>query len=397
MPMNIPTMPSMPFMGQNNVPRVIHQNGPGSLSDGPMKPYERTSIDMGIMSHPAHQDPPKAQAASHAAHGGGYSVTCILFTGIIVVAGIFIGIACLVNSLHRVQEGNVAVYFTNGALQEGIVGPGLHMSTPFITTILQVTVRPETFYLNPLQCTTSDGVMNVFREVQVISSIDQDRLKPLITNFGNDIKQVLVYDRIQEGIQSFCANNSIDEVYNTKFMLIEGYVKKHLNDSITKFANNAISVWNLFIPKPDIPPAIAQNYREVKIEWTRQLVAQQKKKTERIKKETILQNGVLDAERAKAITLIEARTKIEKAEEDKQEGALLNEMKKNRETTLIDIGSYRAASQAENNKDLLSDQYIKMELAKSLAKNTKMYFSGQDSALGGVLNSLLNVGGEQGK
>ena len=30
-------------------------------------------------------------------------------------------------------------------------------------------------------------------------------------------------------------------------------------------------------------------YREVKIEWTRQLVAQQKKKTERIKKETILQ------------------------------------------------------------------------------------------------------------
>ena len=55
----------------------------------------------------------------------------------------------------------------------------------------------------------------------------------------------------------------------------------------------------------------------------------------------------------------------------------------------------KAASQAENNKELLSDQYIKMELAKSLAKNTKMYFSGQDSALGGVLNGLLNVGGGQ--
>ena len=65
----------------------------------------------------------------------------------------------------------------------------------------------------------------------------------------------------------------------------------------------------------------------------------------------LFQNGVLDAERAKAITLIEARTKIEKAEEDKQEGALLNEMKKNRETTLIDIGT-ASFSQLTNALDL---------------------------------------------
>ena len=41
--------------------------------------------------------------------------------------------------------------------------------------------------------------------------------------------------------------------------------------------------------------------REVKIEWTKQLVAQQKQKTERIKKETMLQNAKLDAQRVKDV------------------------------------------------------------------------------------------------
>eukprot|EP00091_Calanus_sinicus_P008811 TRINITY_DN21022_c0_g1_i1.p1 TRINITY_DN21022_c0_g1~~TRINITY_DN21022_c0_g1_i1.p1 ORF type:complete len:249 (-),score=69.55 TRINITY_DN21022_c0_g1_i1:56-802(-) len=211
-----------------------------------------------------------------------YSVTCILFSGIIFVAAIFIGIAALVNSIHRVQEGNIAVYFTNGALMPEIGGPGIHLSTPFVTTILQVTIRPETRYLNALKCTTSDGVVNVFRDIQVISSLNKEKIFDLILSFGNDIKQVLVYDRISEGIQSFCANHSIDEVYNTKFIEIEESVKASLNISIDKFAQDAIIIWNLFIPKPEIPPAIAANYREVKIEWTKQLVAQQKQKTERI-------------------------------------------------------------------------------------------------------------------
>ena len=38
----------------------------------------------------------------------------------------------------RVKEGNVAIYFSNGALLEEIAGPGVHWSTPFVTTVHQV-------------------------------------------------------------------------------------------------------------------------------------------------------------------------------------------------------------------------------------------------------------------
>ena len=42
------------------------------------------------------------------------------------------------NCVSRVKEGNVAIYFSNGALLEEIAGPGVHWSTPFVTTVHQV-------------------------------------------------------------------------------------------------------------------------------------------------------------------------------------------------------------------------------------------------------------------
>ena len=41
------------------------------------------------------------------------------------------------------------------------------------------------------------------------------------------------------------------------------YVNGSLIESIHRFAPNGLQLWNVFIPKPDVPPAIAANYREV--------------------------------------------------------------------------------------------------------------------------------------
>ena len=40
------------------------------------------------------------------------------------------------------------------------------------------------------------------------------------------------------------------------------------------------------------------------------------------------------------------------------------------------------ASEAKNNAELLTDHYIKLQMTKSMLNNTKIFFSGQDSALG---------------
>ena len=86
----------------------------------------------------------------------------------------------------------------------------------------------------------------------------------------------------------FCANHTIDEVYNTMFLDIVEHVKRNVKSSIQRLGEDGIEILNLVIPKPEIPLDIAQNYKQVKVQWTEQLVATQQQKTERIKKETEL-------------------------------------------------------------------------------------------------------------
>ena len=113
------------------------------------------------------------------------------------------------------------------------------------------------------------------------------------------LKQLLVFDRVSEAIQIFCANSSIDEViinmkykmvwwlinpwilfgennpviithdqqvYNTRFLDIVQFVNKTLHDSLERLTpDGGVRIWNIFLPKPDVPPAIAANYRNVKV------------------------------------------------------------------------------------------------------------------------------------
>ena len=114
-------------------------------------------------------------------------------------------------------------------------------------------------------------------------------------------RKTLVHDRIAEELRTFCANHTIDEVYNTMFLTIVDNVKTNVDKHIERLGFNGIEILNLVIPKPNIPHDIAANYKAVKVQWTEQLVASQQQKTEKIKKETQSIKALLDAEREKGI------------------------------------------------------------------------------------------------
>jgi len=101
----------------------------------------------------------------------------------------------------------------------------------------------------------------------------------------------------------------------------------------------------------------------------------------------------MDAERDKAIGQIANQAKLQRKENEQNVSRLDNQIRKQTEDTNADIESYMAASRAEYNKNLLTDQYIKLQMAKSLITNTKVYFSGQDSAFGGLLTNLIKLDG----
>ena len=46
--------------------------------------------------------------------------------------------------------------------------PGFNTKAPFVTTVFQIVVRPETDTMEPITSVTKDGITNTFNDVQVI-------------------------------------------------------------------------------------------------------------------------------------------------------------------------------------------------------------------------------------
>jgi regulator of protease activity HflC (stomatin/prohibitin superfamily) len=171
--------------------------------------------------------------------------------------------AVLLSSLHKVEEGSVGVYFRFGALMEAVTHPGMHYMLPFVTTMHQVQIRPRTDTLPPMAVITRDGIQNIFNDVQVISRVDVDKVVFMVQRFGVEFREALVYDRVKEELRIFCANHTIDDVYNAKFLDIVGHVRRNLLMSIERLGQGGVEVMNLVVPKPEIPTDIAQNYKQV--------------------------------------------------------------------------------------------------------------------------------------
>ena len=134
----------------------------------------------------------------------------------LVVAFIAVGVNAVISSHHTIQEGSVGIYFKFGALGETISYPGVHWQAPFVSHVEEVRIRPQTDSLKAMEAITKDGITNTFNDVQVISRIRVDNLIPMVRKFGLDFRGSLIFDRVKEELRIFCANHTIDEVYNTK-------------------------------------------------------------------------------------------------------------------------------------------------------------------------------------
>jgi hypothetical protein len=143
------------------------------------------------------------------------------------------------------------------------------------------------------------------------------------------------------------------------------------------------------IPKPNIPPELAKNYKEVKVQWTEQLVAIQQQKTEKIKKETETMKAVQDANRQKEVMQIQIQNDLLSKEGQKKLSEMDNEIVKLRDQNAADVDKYKKTKEAEANQGLYTPDYVKLEMAKNLAANTKFFFSGDQSPLGAVLARIM--------
>jgi len=99
--------------------------------------------------------------------GGCSTKAKLVSVGSVFVVILALLVAILTSSIHTVAEGHVGIYFKHGALMDGISLPGVHTMAPFVTEMRQVSIRPTTDTVNPIDAITKDGIANRFTEVQV--------------------------------------------------------------------------------------------------------------------------------------------------------------------------------------------------------------------------------------
>ena len=134
---------------------------------------------------------------------------------------------------------------------------------------------------------------------------------------------------------------------------------------------------------------VASNYNAIKVQWTKQLVAVQQQKTEKILKETQSMKELLEAKGKKNVLEVNLEKQLLEKQKEKERNDLDIKIVKDREENIADLEAYRKEKQADANKKLYSPDYIKLEMAKSLADNTKFYFSGENSVLGSLMSKIL--------
>merc|ERR1711974_419947 len=261
---------------------------------------------------------------------------------------------------------------------------------PFVTTVEQVQVRPKTDTLNLMSTVTKDGITNTFNDVQVISKIQPKNLIKMVRTFGLQFRQALIFDRVKEELRIFCANHTIDEVYNVKFLQIVAAVRENLVSSIQRLGDGGLEIMNLVVAKPNIPPDIARNYKQVKVQWTEQLVAVQKQKTKEIEKKTEKLNALADADRDKTVMEITNERRILEKEGDQKVSQLHNEQLRLVGENEANIKAYAIEKEAEANRKLLTAEYVKLNMAKAISPNTKYYFSGEKGIVSGLLSKIMD-------
>lgn len=155
------------------------------------------------------------------------------------LTGIVIGIVCallvivfLLNCFTVVQAGHTGVVMTFGAVEENVLGEGIHFKTPFVQTVVQMN--------NRTQKTETEGTASS-KDLQIISyvvavnyHVNDAASATLYQNVGMDYGSVIIVPAIQESIKAVTAQYTAEELI-TKRQSVGDQIKSALSDKIGQY------------------------------------------------------------------------------------------------------------------------------------------------------------------
>uniref|UniRef100_A0A672G122 Erlin-1 n=1 Tax=Salarias fasciatus TaxID=181472 RepID=A0A672G122_SALFA len=283
------------------------------------------------------------------------------------------------SSIHKIEEGHLAVYYRGGALLTSPNGPGYHIMLPFITTYRSVQTTLQTDEIKNVPCGTSGGVMIYFDRIEVVNMLVPSAgtaLVDIVRNYTADYDKTLIFNKIHHELNQFCSVHTLQEVYIELFDIIDENLKTALQKDLNAMAPG-LTIQAVRVTKPKIPEAIRRNFELMEAEKTRLLITAQTQKVVEKEAETERKKAIIEAQKVAQVAEIQFQQKVMEKETEKKISEIEDAAFLAREKAKADAEYYTAAKSAEANTLKLTPEYLELMKYQAIAANSKIYF-GQD-------------------
>ncbi|KAM9618106.1 erlin-1 isoform 1-T1 [Trichechus inunguis] len=352
---------------------------------------------------------------------------------VLVAAVVGLVVVFLYASIHKIEEGHLAVYYRGGALLTSPSGPGYHIMLPFITTFRSVQTTLQTDEVKNVPCGTSGGVMIYIDRIEVVNMLAPYadlimrllKYKPecampflenfklpvtskmmytllsmefkvcplvlqmlkkiwkirargsqvfdIVRNYTADYDKTLIFNKIHHELNQFCSAHTLQEVYIELFDQIDENLKQALQNDLNVMAPG-LTIQAVRVTKPKIPEAIRRNFELMEAEKTKLLIAAQKQKVVEKEAETERKKAVIEAEKIAQVAKIRFQQKVMEKETEKRISEIEDAAFLAREKAKADAEFYAAHKYATSNKHKLTPEYLELKKYQAIASNSKIYF-----------------------
>ncbi|XP_072341668.1 erlin-2-like isoform X2 [Scyliorhinus torazame] len=296
----------------------------------------------------------------------------VQLSSVVAVAAAIL-VAMIFSSVHKVEEGHIAVYYRGGALLKATSGPGFHLMLPFITTFKAVQNTVQTDEVKNVPCGTSGGVMIYFDRIEVVNFLIPSAVYDIVKNYTADYDKTLIFNKIHHELNQFCSVHTLQEVYIELFDRIDEDLKLALQQDLTGMAPGLI-IHAVRVTKPNIPETIRRNYELMESEKTKLLIAAQKQKVVEKEAETERKKALIEAEKVAQVAEIKFAQMVMEKETEKRISEIEDGVFVAREKARADADFYTAQRVAESNRLKLSPEYLQLLKYRAIASNSKIYF-----------------------
>uniref|UniRef100_A0A674MAT3 Erlin-1 n=1 Tax=Takifugu rubripes TaxID=31033 RepID=A0A674MAT3_TAKRU len=284
------------------------------------------------------------------------------------------------SSIHKIEEGHLAVYYRGGALLTSPNGPGYHIMLPFITTYRSVQTTLQTDEIKNVPCGTSGGVMIYFDRIEVVNmlvpSAGRQLLVDIVRNYTADYDKTLIFNKIHHELNQFCSVHTLQEVYIELFDIIDENLKISLQKELNVMAPG-LTIQAVRVTKPKIPESIRRNFELMEAEKTRLLITTQTQRIVEKEAETERKRAIIEAQKVAQVAEIQFQQKVMEKETEKRISEIEDAAFLAREKARADAEYYTAARLSEANTLKLTPEYLELMKFQAIAANSKIYF-GQD-------------------